>query len=91
MCICRETYIGETRRNAQIKWHDHEDPKKESEPAKHFRNHPDQSFSCQMLLSVPAKNHIRKTMKASLITLNRPTLNEQVESHRLLLFRNGIT
>ena len=35
--ICDETYIGETIGNADILWNEHEDIRKESEPAKHLR------------------------------------------------------
>ena len=68
-CVCNETYIGEIRRNAQIRWNKPEDPKKESEPAKHLRNYPGSSLSWKMLLSAPANNHVRKVMKASMIAL----------------------
>ena len=40
-CGSSQTYIGETRRNARIRWDKHEDSKKESE---HFRNHLGHSF-----------------------------------------------
>ena len=74
-CVCSETYIYETRRNARIRWDQYEDPKKECEPAKHLRNHTGHSFSRKTLLSTPASNHIREIMEASIIALNRPTLN----------------
>ena len=35
-CVCDETYIGETIRNVDIRWNEHEDIPKESEPAKHL-------------------------------------------------------
>ena len=35
-CSCGETYIGETIRNAPIRWKEHNDPTQKSEPAKYF-------------------------------------------------------
>ena len=36
-CVCDETYIGETIWNVDIRWNEHDDIRKESEPAKHLR------------------------------------------------------
>ena len=77
--VCNETYIGEIKRNVVIRWDEHEDPKKESETAKHLRNHPGHSFFWKILLSASANNHVKKIMEASMIVLKRPTLSEQVE------------
>ena len=38
-CACNETYISDTKTYARIKWDEHEDPRKESEPAKRLRSH----------------------------------------------------
>ena len=89
--VIKHYYIGESRRNVRIRWDEHEDPKKDSELAKQLRNHPGHSFSGKILLSASANNHIRKIMEASMIALNRPTLNEEVESDKLLLFQNVVT
>ena len=37
-CSCGETYIGETIRNTSIRWEEHNDPTKKSEPSKHLKN-----------------------------------------------------
>ena len=65
--------------------------KKELEPAILFLKHPGHLFSRKTLMYAPANIIVRKIMEASTITLNRPTLKEEVESHRLFLFRNGVT
>ena len=49
--VIKHYYIGESRRNVRIRWDEHEDPKKDSEPAKQLRNHPGHSFSGKILLS----------------------------------------
>ena len=43
-CSCMQYYIGETKRNAIIRWNEHENPDKDSEPAKDLPEHPDHVF-----------------------------------------------
>ena len=33
-CLCVENYVGESVRNVVLRWAEHEDPNKQSEPAK---------------------------------------------------------
>ena len=42
-------------------------------------------------MTAPSSNRIRKNLEAGLIALKRPSLNEQLDSSVLTLFRNGIT
>ena len=37
ICSCSANYIGETKRNMETRWNEHENPNKDSEPAKHHR------------------------------------------------------
>ena len=37
-CSCGSRYIGETERNAEVRWNKHKNPTKSSEPSKHLRN-----------------------------------------------------
>ena len=90
-CSCQESYIGETVRNVEIRWQEHEDTQKDSEPAKHLKNNPTHSFTWKVLLPASSIRRIRQNMEASIIALKRPSLNERVESKKLLLFRNGVT
>ena len=41
LCSCGETYIGETDRNALIRWGEHNTPSVNSEPAKPILDHTD--------------------------------------------------
>ena len=91
VCSCKESYIGETVRNAEIRWKEHEDTKKDSEPARHLKNNQAHSFTWKVLLPGSSNARFRKNMEASIIALKRPSLNEQVKSKKLLLFRNGVT
>ena len=36
VCSCEASYIGETGRNVEIRWQEHEDIQKDSELAKHL-------------------------------------------------------
>ena len=91
LCFCQESYIGETVRNVEIRWQEHEDTQKYSEPAKILKNNPTHSFTWKVLLPASSIRRIRQNMEASIIALKRPSLNERVESKKLLLFRNGVT
>ena len=68
-----------------------EDKQKDSEPAKYLKNNGTHSFTWKVLLLASSIRRIRQNMEASIIALKRPSLNEQAESRKLLLFRNGIT
>ena len=35
-CSCGSRYIGETKCNAEVKWNEHNNPTKSSEPSKHL-------------------------------------------------------
>ena len=49
VCSCNETYIGETKRNVEIRWGEHDDPRKASEPAKHLYQNPSHIFSWSII------------------------------------------
>ena len=91
LCFCQESYIGETVRNVEIRWQEHEDTQKYSELEKLLKNNPTHSFTWKVLLPASSIRRIRQNMEASTIALKRPSLNERVESKKLLLFRNGVT
>ena len=83
--------IGETKRNVEIRWDEHEDTKGKSEPAKHLQQNPTHSFSWSILLSAPQNTRIRRNLEASVVALCKPKLNNQLESKKLSLFRHGVT
>ena len=70
-------------------WSEHENPNKDSEPAEHLFQHPDHIFQWKVLMSAPMNNHKRKNLEAFFITLKHPTLDEEKDSKKLTLFRNG--
>ena len=91
ICTCNANYIGETKRNVETRWKEHENINKDSEPAKHLREYPTHSFKWKVLLNAPNNTRTRKNIESSIISLKRPTLNDQLDSQQLILFRNGVT
>ena len=90
-CNCGETYIGETVRNVEVRWNEHNSLQGVSEPSRHLQNHPDHVFSWKVLFSAPSNTRERKNLEASIIAIKKPSLSNQIDTKVLFLFRNGIT
>ena len=91
VCSFKENCIGETKRNVITCWNEHEKPNKDSEPAKHLFEHPDFVFQGKVLMSAPMNDRKRKNLEAFFIAAKHSTYNEQKDSKKLALFRNGVT
>ena len=78
-CVCDETYIGETIRNVDIRWNEHEDIRKKSEPAKHLRENLNLRSKWETLLQAPKSYQQRKNLEAYFIAIIGPTLSNQLE------------
>ena len=91
ICSCSANYIGETKRNFETWWNEHENPNKDSEPAKHLRKFPAHKLNWKILLTAPTNAKLRKILESSMIVLKQPSLNEQLDFDKLILFRNGAT
>ena len=92
--VCNEcglSYIGETKRNVEVRWGEHDDPKGKSEPAIHLKQNPSHSYSWSILMSAPQNRRVRRNLEASIVALCKPKLNNQLESKKLTLFRHGVT
>jgi len=90
-CDCGETYVGETIRNVEVRWKEHNSPKGTSEPALHLQENPNHSFKWSIILHAPEHYRERKMLEATQIVLKRPSLNKQNDMKTLHLFRNGVT
>ena len=90
-CSCGEIYIGETNRNVEVRWSEHQHPNHKSEPARHLRENISHTFTWTILAHAPPKEKLRKYLEAFYIGLFKPTLNTQVKSSELVLFKNGVT
>ncbi len=91
ICSCGVNYIGEPERNVITRWLEHENTKKNSEPAKHLHKFPNHKFTWKVIANAPKKTALRKNIEASIIAIRNPSLNDQLSSNRLFLFRNGVT
>ena len=49
ICFCKQSYAGETFRNAEIRWDEHADVHKNWEPAKHFKEKENYKFIISQL------------------------------------------
>ena len=89
-CSCGDNYIGETDRNAEIRWREHDKPSHQSNPSKHLTNNITHEFQWKIIKYAPRNNTKRKILEAFFISRYKPKLNNQVEMRHLLLFKNGI-
>ena len=42
-------------------------------------------------MTAPTNDRVRKNLEASSIALSKPSFNEQIDTKKLILFRNGVT
>ena len=88
----KKNYIGETKRNFQIRKSEHEDiVHGNSEPAKHLGEFSNYEFKWEIITQASGYTRSRKNLEAFYIAQERPYLNEQVNLRVLSLFRHGIT
>ena len=90
-CSCDQNYIGETVRNAEIRWNEHEDKNSKSEPVKHLKKNPAHKFRRTIISQTPENFRKHRVLEAYFIKTICPTLNEQLDNDILTLFRNGLT
>ena len=76
VCICGETCIGETVRNVETRWKEHNTPSDKSNPSEHINNHLDHIFTWSIICNAPTKKLKRKIIEAYFIAINKPTLND---------------
>ena len=92
VCTCGADYIGETVRNARLRWDEHDNgTDKKSECAKHLKDNYTHEFEWSVLSLAPKSTFKRKILEAYYIKKLSPILNNQLNSDILTLFRNGIT
>ena len=89
ICSCGEKYVGETIRNCKIRCDEHNDVKKNSEPAKHLPRKIEHKLSWYILARAPVNTLKRIILEAYFIKLIVPSLNGQLDNK--LLFRNSVT
>ena len=92
ICYCNESYIGESKRNAETRWKDHcSNNDKKSEVAEYLSKNPGYTINWQVITSALHQRNKRKILEAYYITQFKPRLNKQLDIKITHLFRNGIT
>ena len=49
------------------------------------------AFTWKVLMTASINDRLRKNLEASFIAVSRPSLNEQIDAKKLLLFQNSVT
>ena len=88
---CGESYIGGTIRNVEVRWEEHNNPMKKSNPSKHLKDNLDHVFNWPVLANAPENMFQQKVLEAYYIVLEKPNLNQQLKPSRLNLFRKKLT
>ena len=88
---CGSRYIDETKRNAEVRWNERNNPTKSSEPSKYLRSNINHYFTWAVISNAPKNPQTRKNLEGLYIALQKPDLNEQKDFERLVLSRNGAT
>ena len=90
-CTCNESYIGETDRNVIVRWNEHGNISKISEPSKHLKLQQTHEFNWSVICKAPRDKYKRRILETFFIKIKNPTLNKNIENFQLKLFQNGIT
>ena len=81
--------IRKTIHNVKTRWKEHNTPTDKSNPSIHINSHQDHIFTCLTICDAPTNKFKQKTIEAYFIAIIEPTLNDQLDSDLLHLFRNG--
>ena len=91
ICSCGNNYIGETIRNVVTRTEEHEQPNGKSETSKHLKNNTGLQFNWMILSRAHSHRLKRKIREAYFIKRLNLSLNDQLDSEILTLFRHGVT
>ena len=91
ICSCRNNYTGEAIKNVVTRIDEHEQPNGKSKPSKHLKNNPGQKFDWVILSRAISHRLKRMILEAYFMKQLNPSLNDQLDSEILTLFRHGIT
>ena len=76
---CGESYIGETIRNVEVRWDEHNNPMNKSNSSKLIRDNLDHVFNWSVWANAPKNMFQRKVLETYYVVLEKPTLHEQLE------------
>ena len=90
-CSHDQNYIGQTVRNAEIRWNEHEDKNRKSEAVKHLKENPTHKFRWTIISKASENFRKCRVLEAYFVKTICPTLSEHLDNDILTLFRNSIT
>ena len=71
ICSCGETYVGETVRNVEVRWNEHNNPNnKKSNASKHLKSNIEHVFTWAVISNAPKNKFKRKVIEAYIIEGN---------------------
>ena len=83
-CSWGTRYLGETKRNVEVRWNEQNNPTKSSEPLKHLRRNITHCFTWAVISNAPKNVKTSRNLETSYIALWKPDLNEQKDFERTL-------
>ena len=63
-CSCGSRYIGETKHNAVVRWNEHNNPTKSSEPSKHHQSNINHYFTWAVISNARKNAKTLKNLEA---------------------------
>ena len=72
VCSCGSRYVGETKRNAEVRWNKHNNPTKRSGPSKHIERKIKHCFTWTVISNAPKNAKARHSFETSYILLRKP-------------------
>ena len=87
---CGNNYIDETIRNVITRIDEHEQRNGISEPSKHLKNNSGHQFNWKILSRAPSHRLKRKILQSYFKKQLNPSLNDQLDSKILTLFRQHL-
>ena len=78
ICSCESTYVGETKRNVEVRYSEHNHPSGKSEPSKHLHQNINHVFTWSVICSAPKSDRKRKNLGAFYIALMRSFVSSDV-------------
>ena len=82
VCTYKENYIDDTKQNAEIRWEEHLDINKISEPSRYLKSNLTHAFTWKVLITAPIIYCVMKDLDPSFIAFSRPSLNEQIDAKK---------
>ena len=90
-CSCSKLYVGEAKRNTEVRWKEHCFTKKTSEVGDHLLMNSGHTVNWEILTNAPKQVNKQKILDVFYIRTLQPTRNNKLNTKGILIFRNGIT